>query len=100
MGEEYSTEQKRVESPSENISEDLSYAELILIAFPLLGAGLVIFGLGVFGYQCFFWLQYGFWKPIELWRAWAWLGGQWPIPVGWVGLEKIIFWIFNTALSL
>jgi hypothetical protein len=65
--------------------------EEIGIAFLLIGAGLVIVGLGVFGYQCSFWLQYG---------SWAWLGGQWPIVVGWIGVQKNIIWILETALSV
>jgi hypothetical protein len=69
------------------------------VACVFLGIGLVIFGLGVLGYQCLSWLRYGSWMPLELWRTWVWLGGQWPIVVEWLGIQKIIVWVFDTALS-
>jgi len=64
-------------------------------AFGLVGGGLVLVGLGVFLVQCLGWLRYGLWVPVELWQAWAWLGWQWPIPVKWLGVQKIIIWIFE-----
>jgi hypothetical protein len=37
--------------------------------------------------------------PLALWQGWVWLDWKWPITVEWVGVQKIIIWIFDCSLS-
>ena len=71
----------------------------------LIPLSIVISGLAVLGYQSFFWLKLGHWKPIasrlllnEILPAnfFQWLHN----PHSWIGLKKIICPVFNFSLAL
>jgi hypothetical protein len=74
---------------------DLVAGYAVMIA----GVCAIICGVGVFAYQCVFWLHYGFWTPVELQDAWLWIGGPYPA-FRWQGIQKIVLWILSLPFSL
>ena len=71
----------------------------------LIPLSIVICGLAVLGYQSFFWLKLGYWKPIaarlllnEILPAniLHWLHS----PNSWIGLKRIICPFFNFSLAM
>ncbi|MBN1805861.1 MAG: hypothetical protein JW837_11470 [Sedimentisphaerales bacterium] len=71
----------------------------------LLPSSIALSGLAVLGYQSFFWLKLGYWKPIasklllnEILpiNFFQWLHS----PYSWIGLKKLIFPVFNIPLAL
>jgi hypothetical protein len=65
----------------------------------LIGVGLIIGGLCLFGYQGILWLQSGYWPQIEFRDLWLWLGFAEPsFTRQW--LEKIALEALHVPLSL
>ena len=64
------------------------------IGFLCAGAGVL-----AFLYQCALWLKYGAWREIPFYEGWLGLGLPMPETPGLAGLQKIIVWIFEGALS-
>jgi hypothetical protein len=71
----------------------------------LMPLSIVISGLAVLGYQSFFWLKLGYWKPIASRllldkvlpiNFFQWLHS----PYTWVGLKKLIFQIVDLSLAM
>jgi hypothetical protein len=71
----------------------------------LIPLSIALAGLAVLGYQSFFWLKLGYWKPIaskllldEILppNFLRWLHN----PQSWIGLKKIICPVFNLSLAL
>jgi hypothetical protein len=57
----------------------------------------VVAGPLVFAWQCYAWLKFGVWTPVEIQRLW---GGH-PIPsTGWLGVDKMIRDLVDIPLSL
>lgn len=67
-------------------------------AVTLAGIFIVMFGIGVIGYQGFLWLQNGYWSPLEFRLAWQLVGGSEP-SFAWLGLQKISVAILDEPLS-
>ena len=71
----------------------------------LIPSSIVLSGLTVLGYQSFFWLKLGQWKPITsrllLDKVLPVSFFQWlHSPYSWIGLKKIIYPVFNFSLAL
>lgn len=49
------------------------------------------------GYQGLGWLQYGYWTPMPISSAVAYLGWRYP-HVEWVGVQRIIDWLMDLPL--
>jgi hypothetical protein len=60
---------------------------ILAYASGLLGA---LYGLGIIGYQCLTWLQYGYWPPVPIYAAFDQLQIGYPV-VQWVGVQRLIF---------
>ena len=73
---------------------------MVARTFVFVGNCLGLLAWGVFGFQCWHWLRFGSWMPLELWQAWVWLGLPWPIPMNWLGIQEIIIWIFHSGLAI
>ncbi len=73
------------------------YLENIKAIFLMLASVLIISGIGVLGYQIYYWFRYGEWFPMStlyfLYDHWDWAN----IPTEWIGLHKVID---STPLSL
>ena len=58
------------------------------------GVYLMLAALAVLAYQCWQWLQLGYWTPLPL-SAWV------PVPeMSWKGLQKIVAFLLDTPLSV
>jgi hypothetical protein len=50
-------------------------------------------------YQAFLWLQIGVWTPLPISSALQFIG--WRVPTtDWVGLQKILTWVFDLPLAV
>ena len=59
-----------------------------------IGIGFVFVAVAFPAYQTFVWLQEGAWHPLPI--SWAFHLIGWRIPhTDWVGLQKIIDWLFD-----
>jgi len=65
----------------------------------LVGITLFIGGVGLLGYQCFFWLRYGEWLHVDNLMIWHWLSLP-PPKLRWAGIEKILIWILDCQANL
>lgn len=83
--------------------QDVLFAQAVV----LLGIGILLCGLAVVGYQCFFWLRDGVWTPIEIHTIWQML--SWPEPnftnfkwVGfeWIGVQKLVVIFLGIPVSV
>jgi hypothetical protein len=62
-----------------------------------IGVALIVFALLFPTYQSFMWLQSGAWVPLPIAPGIQLLG--WKVPsTDWVGLQKIISWLFDLPL--
>lgn len=96
---------KNKQSGNESLSTEVKAGAAILIFFAVASWLIALAGVCVFGYQVYFWLMYGYWKPLQ---AALLLKGivptsflEWLVDeTAWVGLKKIILFVFDSPLSL
>lgn len=73
----------------------LNYSNLRNAFLENLGVILVLLGclgtIGIFTYQIYAYLQFGFWVPISLVSALGWLKSEWALnPTQWIGFHSIL----------
>jgi hypothetical protein len=56
-------------------------------------------GPGIFAWQCFVWLRYGYWHPVPVAAAFQNLDISYP-RTEWAGVRKMIDWVLELPLSL
>jgi hypothetical protein len=66
------------------------------------GTLLIVYGVGVYIYQLYFWLKHGFWLELPFWKLVEHIKPNIIdiINLSWKGIEKIIFWIFDVSGAL
>ena len=93
---------KQSENESLNLSDKISNSIMAFVAGTLYLIGLA--GVCVFGYQVYFWLMHGYWKPIPATvllvkilpdNFWSWLAND----TAWIGLKKWIVSVVNGSLG-
>ncbi|HKM68733.1 MAG TPA: hypothetical protein VJX94_01395 [Stellaceae bacterium] len=57
----------------------------VSVAIGVLGVFLTMAGLGIIGWQCYFWLSWGYWSPLGVRDGLGWYDST-----GWLGLDKLI----------
>jgi hypothetical protein len=84
---------KRIERMQKRISGGLFFGVGILG---------VLVGIGIFLYQCYFWLKYGTWLRIPFWELLTSLDENIldDIQISWKGIERVVFWILNLSAAL
>jgi hypothetical protein len=64
------------------------------------GAGGIFACPAIIAWQSYSWLRLGYWPALTVDDAWIWAGMYAPPQTGWLGIDKIIGWIFESPLSL
>jgi hypothetical protein len=75
---------------------DKAAGEITLVV----GWALLLAGGAILTADCIEWLQTDTWKPLQIGRGLAWLGGREPALGQWLGVQRIVRWIFDQALSV
>lgn len=96
---------KNKQSDDESLSTEVKVCAAILLFFAVVSWLIALAGVCVFGYQVYFWLMYGYWKPLQAAVLFkkilpaSFLG--WVVDeTAWVGLKKIILFVFRCPLGL
>ena len=102
----------REKREQEKLEEKIGKKEKIDRAFNIAIGGLILwigvlvilFGIGIFAYQCYFWLKNGTWIEIPFWKILSHFESVVNIldylAISWKGIEKIVVGILNLSTTL
>lgn len=70
-------------------------------SYAFAAAGAFLVSLALLGYECLRWLQTGTWDPLRSWHLATVIDQNWLInPTSWLGVHKILIWVFSSPMFL